>query len=227
MSSTPNLIVIDGGDNVGKATQAKLLVERLKKEGQSVATIDFPQYQQNTFGQLLDEYLHGQHGNFLELDPRLASILYAADRFESKDQLTRWREDEYVVVMDRYVSANMLHQGAKLDDPKEREQFLSWLEHIEYEIFGVPRPDLTIYLDVPPEESVKLLERLVAEGKTTADLAEKDRAHQAKVIACAEYLTKTRPDWVAIQCVGEAGLRTPEDIHEEIYTLITTHQAGV
>ena len=220
MSTTAPLIVIDGGDNVGKATQADLLSRRLEEAGHRVATIDFPQYHQNTFGRLIDECLQGKHGDFMALDPRIAATLYAADRYESKAQLESWRVEGKIVVLDRYVSANMLHQGAKIEDPDEREQFLSWLEHVEYEIFGMPRPDLTIYLDVPPDESEKLLEYLVGTGVKVVDVAEQDRMHQAKVAACAQYLSSARDRWVTVQCLGQEGLRTREDIHEEVFTLV-------
>ena len=165
------LIVIDGGDNVGKATQADLLMRRLISEGMSVGKMDFPRYHQNTFGHLIKESLNGEHGDFMALDPKITATLYAADRFESKKELEEWMEEGRIIILDRYVSANMLHQGAKIDNPDEREEFLQWLDHVEYEVFGMPRPDLTIYLNVPPEKSAKLLEYVVGIGVKTADLA--------------------------------------------------------
>lgn len=221
---TGKLIVIDGGDNVGKATQADLLMRRLVTEGVAVGKLDFPRYSQNTFGHLLQDCLKGQCGDFMQLHPKIAATLFAADRFESKKELETWLEEERVVVLDRYVSANMLHQGAKIDDPDEREEFLRWLDHVEYEIFGMPRPDLTVYLEVPPEESQKLLEYVVEIGAHEADVAEKDRTHQRKVAECANYLRQSRDKWATIQCLDAEGkLRTREDIHEELYKLVKQH----
>src|SRR5690606_12245312 len=141
----------------GKATQTALLVKRLKREGHSVRTYDFPQYEDNFFGRLIGECLAGQHGDFPTLDPYIASVLYAADRFESKAKLERWLQEGRVVVLDRYVSANQIHQGGKTLDPKKRKRFLEWLDRMEFGVFGLPRPDLVLYLDVPYEVSQRLL----------------------------------------------------------------------
>jgi dTMP kinase len=217
------LIVIDGGDNVGKATQADFLMRRLISEGHSVGKMDFPRYHQNTFGHFLRDALDGEHGDFMALDPKIAATLYAADRFESKKELLEWIEEGRIVIFDRYVSANMLHQGAKIEDPDKREEFLRWLDHVEYEIFGMPRPDLTIYLNVPPENSQKLLEYVVGIGAKVADLAESDRDHQKKVASCAAYLANSQDKWLAVECMNDEELRTREDIHEEVYTIVTKH----
>jgi dTMP kinase len=217
------LIIIDGGDNAGKATQVDLLMRRLVSQGQSVSKMDFPQYQQNTFGHLLRDSLDGKHGDFMSLDPKIASTLYAADRFESKKELLRWIEEGRIIIFDRYVSANMLHQGAKIDNADEREEFLQWLDHVEHEIFGMPRPDLTIYLSVPPEKSAALLEYAVGNGTKAADVAESDRDHQTKVAACAAYLSNSRDQWVTVACMQGDEMRTREDIHEEVYNIVTKH----
>jgi len=218
------LIVIDGGDNVGKATQADLLMRRLINDGVAVGKMDFPRYHQNTFGHLIRESLDGKRGDFMGLDPKVAATLYAADRYESKKELLEWMDEGRVIIFDRYVSANMLHQGAKIEDADEREEFLRWLEHVEHEIFGMPRPDLTIYLNVPPEKSEKLLEYVVGIGAKVADIAELDHEHQRKVAACAEYLASSRDQWVKVQCMADAdNLRTREDIHEEVYGIVKSH----
>jgi len=215
------LIVIDGGDNVGKATQADLLMRRLVEENIPVGKLDFPRYSQNTFGHLLQDCLKGSCGDFMSLHPKIAATLFAADRFESKQQIKDWLDEERTVVLDRYVSANMLHQGSKIDDPDDREEFLSWLDHVEYDIFGMPRPDLTIYLEVPPEESMKLLQYVVEIGAEEPDVAEADREHQEKVAACANYLRQSRDKWITIQCLDDSGqLRAREDIHQELFSIV-------
>lgn len=215
------LIAIDGGDNVGKATQADLLMRRMVTEGISCGKMDFPRYSQNTFGHLLQDLLRGRLGDYLSLDPKVAASLFAADRFESKPELVAWLNEGRTVILDRYVSANMLHQGAKIDDPDEREEFLGWLDHVEYEIFGMPRPDLTIYLEVPPEESQKLLQYVTELGAKEPDVAEVDKDHQEKVAACANYLRQSRDQWQTIQCLDEHGkLRSREDIHEELFGIV-------
>jgi dTMP kinase len=214
------LIVIDGADNSGKATQTQLLREHLLHEGYQVGTMDFPRYTQNTFGKLIKESLLGLHGDFMKKDPRVASVLYAADRFESKDALGKLLADNDVVVLDRYVSANMLHQGAKIEDETERREFLLWLEHVEHDIFGLPKPDQTIMLEVSPEHTAQILALMVSEGAKTADMAELDRIHQARVAQCAAWLSTMRPNWSRVECSHGELLRTREDIHHEVYNLI-------
>lgn len=139
-------IVIDGIDGTGKATQAALLVQRLRREGKKAKAVEFPNYYKNFFGKLLGEYLSGKYGDFIEMDPHVASVLYAADRFESSGQIRRWLAAGYTVVADRYVSANQIHQGSKITDEADRRLFLHWLEKMEYEVFKIPRPDLILYL---------------------------------------------------------------------------------
>lgn len=222
MNTKTQIIVIDGADSVGKATQVNLLKERLEADGIAVEKVDFPQYEQNVFGGLLRECLDGKRGDFMSLDPKVAATLYAADRFESKKELEQWLAEGKVILFDRYVSANMMHQGAKIEDPTERAAFLKWLEHIEHDIFAIPRPDLTIHLNVPPEKSEKLLEYMVSIGKKTADVAESDREHQRKVAACAREIAVAQ-QWVPVECMDGDVLRTREDIHEEVYALVSKH----
>ena len=218
--SKAKIIVIDGGDNVGKATQADLLVRRLGDEGVNVGKMDFPRYNQNTFGQVIKELLDGKRGDIMKLDPKIVATLFAADRYESKKELEEWIREGRVILLDRYVTANMLHQGAKIEDPDERSEFFNWLEHVEYEIFGMPRPDLTVYLEVPPNESEKLLEYMVEFGGKVVDPMEADRVHQAKVVDCAKFLSTSRDHWSTVQCLKDGNLRTREDIHEEIYNIV-------
>jgi len=215
------LIVLDGGDNVGKATQAALLLERLKSEGKKVGTLDFPQYSNNTFGKLLKECLIGLHGDFMSIDPKIVSVLYAADRFESKKTLENLLAESDVVILDRYVSANMLHQGAKITDIEKRKEFLLWLESVEYGIFGLPEPDLTIALSVSPLHSNDILMRMVEEGTKTPDTAEIDRVHQKGVASCVEWLSSMKDNWTTVHCSSIEGLRSREDIHEEVYSIVT------
>ena len=221
------LIVIDGGDGAGKATQVSLLVKRLRDEGHKVETLDFPQYTQNHFGKLLRQCLDGKRGDFMAVDARIASTLYAADRFETKPRLEQWLEEDKVVILDRYVSANMMHQGAKIDDPEKLEDFLSWLDHMEHEIFGIPRPDQIIYLEVPNEVRVALKARAVEEGKHGAnvklDLAERNDEHQEATEMRARTIVAGKNNWDMVTCCDELEIRPREDIHEDIYKIVATH----
>jgi len=179
---TGTLIVLDGADGAGKATQTKLLVDRLSAEGYQVHTLDFPQYTQNHFGRLLRECLDGKRGDFIGSDARLASTIYAADRFESAPIIREWLESGAVVVLDRYASSNMLHQGAKIHDTEELTNFLTWLDHMEHGVFGIPRPDVIVYLEVPFLVRKKLKANAIAAGKHGIDIkldqAESNDKHQ-------------------------------------------------
>jgi dTMP kinase len=219
---TGTLIVVDGADGSGKATQTKLLVERLSNDGYSVETLDFPQYTENICGKLLRECLDGKRGDFMNVDARIASVLYAADRFESKNQIQDWLADGKVVVLDRYVSANIMHQGAKIDDPQELEKFLAWIDELEHGMFGIARPDLIIYLDVPLEERLRMVKEAVNNKEhhkgTKVDVAESDIEHQATAQERAKQIVQSRNNWKQIVCTVQGSLRSREDIHEDVFT---------
>ncbi len=214
------LIVIDGSDGSGKATQTKRLVARLKKAGLRVRTLDFPQYDHNFFGAFVHACLHGKYGDFLSLDPYITSVLYAADRFESKEKLSAWLAQGDIVILDRYVSANQIHQGGKISSAVKRNKFLAWLDKMEFDVFGLPRPQMTIYLDVP----VKVSQKLLATSGKVQDDAEKNIAYLTHSRTSALRLAKTGKGWHRVQCVARGKLRSIEDIHEEIIDLCVRHR---
>ncbi len=220
------LIVIDGSDGTGKATQTKLLVDRLRKENIPVETLDFPQYESNLFGKLIGECLSGLHGDFIGLDPKIASVLYAADRFESKQKIEKWLAAGKVVVLDRYVSANQMHQGGKIRGTKERKQFLQWLDQMEHGVFGLPRPDIILYLALPVEITLKLLQekQLAAKKKYltkgTRDQAESNTKHLFDSQQSALKLIQASNAWKKIICSNKKGILPREDIHEKIWSIV-------
>lgn len=219
------LVVIDGIDGSGKATQVRLLEERLKKEGIKVKTIDFPRYEDNFFGKLIGEYLSGVHGDFIKVDPKVASILYAADRFESSSQIQEWLRKGFLVIADRYATANQIHQGGKIDNIKKRKEFLAWLDKMEYSVFHIPRPDIVLYLDVPFEVSKKWLENKVAQRKKTylkgrKDVAEDNLMHLKNSRNSALLLEKENKNWEKVICCRGTLCMSPEDVHEEVYKII-------
>ena len=115
------LIVIDGTDGSGKATQVELLAKRLKSEGKTVKIVDFPEYYKNFFGEFIGHCLSEQYYKFLNVHPKIASVLYAADRWESKDEIEGWLKKGYMIIANRYVSANQIHQGGKIKNSKKRK----------------------------------------------------------------------------------------------------------
>lgn len=219
------LIVIDGIDGSGKATQVALLKKRFQREKIGVKTIDFPRYYDNFFGSLIGKYLSGEYGDFIGMDPRLGSILYAADRFESSKNIKRWLDEGFVVIADRYVSANQIHQGGKIQDKKKRAEFLKWLDEMEYGVFGIPVPDLTIYLDVPFEVSREWLKKKVTQRKKKylngkKDVAEDNLIHLKISRDTALELEKKNKSWEKISCCTGGACLLPEEVHEKVYKVV-------
>lgn len=218
-------IVIDGTDGSGKATQVKLLVKRLRAEGKKIKAIDFPQYYNNFFGKFIGECLAGKYGDFLALDPYFASIPYAIDRFESSPKIKRWLEDGYIVIGDRYASANQIHQGSKIQDLTQRKFFLDWLEKMEFLVLKIPKPNMIIYLDVPVEKTRELLMQKQAAAKKrylkgAKDAAENNVEHLLKSQASALDLVKIYNNWIKIECYKKGVLLSREEINELIWQKI-------
>lgn len=217
------LIVLDGTDGSGKATQTKLLQARLKKEGYRVQTLDFPQYEKNFFGSFIGECLAGDHGDFVSIDPYIGSTLYAADRFESKEKIVRWLRSGCIVVLDRYVSSNQIHQGGKITDAKKRKKFLAWLEQMEYTVFGIPRPDGIVYLDVPVAVSQKLLankgqkEKKVYLKRRKTDVVEGSKKYLSDSRESALLLVKKQNRWLRVECTKKEEMLPRDVVAEKVW----------
>lgn len=217
------LIVLDGSDGSGKATQTRFLLARLKKEGYRVKTLDFPQYEHNFFGKLIGQCLVGDYGDFVQIDPHIGSVLYAADRFESKPVIERWLKQGYTIVLDRYVSSNQIHQGGKIRQPKRQREFLKWLDTMEHVVFGLPRPDSIIYLDVPTTISQSLLKtedqkrKKVYVSKRKTDLVESDEEYMRRSRESALKLVRQLNAWTKIVCTKRGVLLTREEIAEKVW----------
>jgi dTMP kinase len=159
------LIVLDGTDGTGKHTQTMLLYNNLKKLGYIVKTIDFPQYGKKSAGPT-EDYLSGVYGSVNEITPYQASILYAVDRFAASFKIKKWLNGGYIVICDRYVSANMGHQAGKIKSIVKRDEFLDWLFDLEYNIFNIPKPDINILLYLDTEIARKLAQQNKNKKKT-------------------------------------------------------------
>ncbi len=217
------LIVIDGTDGCGKATQAKKLFERLNARGFGVEAFEFPQYYNNHFGNIVGCFLRGDFGDPTQTNPYLASILYAADRFEASPKIKTWLAQGKIVILDRYVSANQIHQGGKIPDAAKRETFLKWLDKIEHGVFGIPRPDLIIYLDVPPNTAQTLIEKKSARDYTCGnqkDKAEASVKHQESSREQSLRLVSQMNNWRRIICEEDGELLPIDVIHEKIWAII-------
>lgn len=194
-------IVIDGTDGSGKATQTELLAKRLKKEGYSVKVFDFPQYGQKSAG-LVEEYLNGKYGDAKAVGPERASIFYAVDRYDASFKIRKFLEQGKVVISNRYVTANMGHQGGKITDPKKRKKFFNWLYELEYGIFEIPKPDINVILHVDAAVAQKLVDCKGARcyTKKKRDLHEKDLKHLRDAEKVYLEIAKTMPNFKLISC---------------------------
>lgn len=223
MAKKGKLIVIDGTDGSGKATQVALLVKRLKKEGKTVKVVDFPEYYKNFFGAFIGHCLSEQYYNFLNVHPKIASVLYAADRFESSKETRNWLKKGYIVVANRYVSANQIHQGGKIKNAKKRNNFIKWLDKMEYEVFGIPRPDVTLYLSLPIKIVLQLLKERDSSKMKREYLKKKKDVHEADVNhlinsrKSALWLSETIPNFIKIDCAPKKDILSREQIHEMVY----------
>ena len=213
------LIVIEGTDGSGKSTQFKKLTERLQAEGLIFKTLVFPQYSEPSSA-LIRMYLGGEFGTKpSDVNAYAASAFYAVDRYASfKKDWGNWYDQGGVIISDRYTTSNAVHQASK-ENPENRPEFLRWLSEFEYEKLGMPRPDLTIYLDVPTDFTEKMMRSREASTNTKADIHEKDMSYLA---TCRE-MGRTASQyygWKVIPCVRDDEMRSIEDIHQELYALV-------
>jgi len=210
-------IVIEGTDGSGKATQLKLLVDRLQKEKVKVATADFPQYD-NFSGAFVAKYLRGEYGTAEEVGPYRGSIFYAVDRYDKSFDIKKWLGEGKTVVSNRYVSANMGHQTGKIKGRANQDKFLAWLDNLEYKIFNIPRPDVTVFLYMPPAVGQKLVDskgaRAYTKGKKR-DIHEADLNHLKKASEAYLYVAK-KYHWITIGCAKGSEPLSREEIHEKI-----------
>lgn len=217
------LIVIDGTDGSGKATQVASLTKRLRKDGHRVKVIDFPEYYKNFFGKFIGHCLSEQYYNFINIHPKIASTLYAADRWESREEIEKWLKKGYVVLANRYVSANQIHQGGKIENAKKRNGFIKWLDEMEYEVFGIPRPDITFYLSLPINIVLELLEKRNSSKMKREYLKKKKDVHEEDVNfltnsrKSALWLAKNQKNWIKIDCAPKKEILPIEEIHEMVY----------
>ncbi len=209
-------IVIEWIDWSGKATQVWILQKKLKKLWKKVKILDYPRYW-NPSAFFVEKYLNGDY--WKTLSAKKASILYAIDRFDDSINLKNDLKKYDFIISNRYVSASMIHQAWKIKSSKERKEFLSWLDDLEYNIFSLPRPDKTIFLNVSPEMSQKLVlakeKRQYLRWNKKMDIHEQDKNHLENAHSLAmEILEKY--SWSKIDCEKNWEMRNIEDINEEI-----------
>lgn len=214
-------IVIDGIDWSWKWTQVELISNYLKEIWKNVLVLDFPRYgKKSAF--MVEKYLNWEY--WKDISAKKASIFFAIDRFEAMKDLEKDFYSYDFILSNRYVSANMIHQAWKIRDNQERKEFLDWLQDLEYNIFWIPKPDKTIFLNVSPEMSQKLvlkkLEREYLKWWKKMDLHEEDKDHLIFAHKSAMEIVKNNPNWVKIDCQRWDEMKSIEEITKEILTEI-------
>ena len=213
------LIVFEGTDGSGKATQSRLLCEHLRRDGIPYKNIDFPRYGQPSAA-MVQEYLDGHLGLHPgDVNAYAASLMFSMDRYASyKQDWGGYYEAGGLLIADRYTTSNAVHQASKLPDG-EREKFLDWLFGFEYGLLGLPEPSLVFYLDVPTEVTERLMRERERATHTAADIHEADDAYLRECRENARGVA-ARCGWQRVDCTRDGQMRGIEDIHEEVYARV-------
>ena len=212
------LVAIEGIDGSGKGTQAARLLDSLREQGTRCQLFSFPRYKETQFGAKIGDFLNGRFGNLDQVNPFLVSLLFAGDRFESRQLLLDAIRVNDVVLCDRYVASNIAHQAAKVVG-EERTELIQWIQYIEYQLYGLPQADCTLFLDVPVEHATKLI-ALKAQRTYTdraADLQEADSGYLRKVHDVYKLLAAEGTGWTRVDCLEADRIKPVEEVAGDVW----------
>ena len=215
-------IVLEGLDGAGKSTQIRKLRELFAARGIESEYVHFPRFDAPVYGELIARYLRGELGSVEQVDPYIVALLFAGDRADMAAQIRAWEADGKVVIVDRYVYSNIGYQCAKMPTEAGREQLKEWILRTEYEHFAIPRPDISLFLDVPFAFTAKSLttersgdDRNYLNGGTDIHEASLDLQQMVRRV----YLEAAKSDTTlkVIDCNdAEGGMDTPDGIFAKI-----------
>ncbi len=220
------LIVLEGLDGAGKSTQIQHLRQHLAQCGIQSEYLHFPRFDAPIFGELIARFLRGEFGSAHQVDPYLVALLYAGDRHDAATLIRQWLDAGKAVVLDRYVYSNIGYQCAKLTTSEERKRLSEWILHLEYEYYRIPRPDLSIFLDVPfAFTERKLTEQREGEDRNylngQKDIHEESLELQQRVREVYLSAAQFDPNLHVISCDdGEGRMARPETIFGRIEQVI-------
>ena len=207
-------IAIEGSDGAGKGTQTNLLVGALEAQGYKVARVSFPRYTETVGGKICFELLNSQRADdydFVHLSPKAASLFYAADRLESIPWLEQLAEENDVIIYDRAVASNLIHQGGKFENDSERMEFAAFINRVEYES-GFPQPDMTLFLSLPYELSMARARRRAEEKGESADVVEKEVQYMRNSYRSGVFYS-IYLKWTIVDGIQHNEILTPEQVH--------------
>ncbi len=223
------LVVLEGLDGAGKSTQVKKLKAYLERIRPELEYIHFPRYDAPVYGDLISRFLRGDFGSNESVHPQLVALLFAEDRHGAATGMRKTLSEGGSVLLDRYVYSNIAYQCAKLSDPDERERLRRWIMDTEYGDFGLPKPDLNIFLDVP----ISFVESRLESARTgsdreylhgSQDIHEADIEFQKQVRAIYRQQATLDPDFIRIDCSDESGQMLPPDgIFAKVKEVIDEH----
>lgn len=216
------LIIIEGSDGSGKATQTERLFNRLLEDGLNVKKVEFPNYKSDSSA-LIKMYLSGEFGTEPgDVNPYVASTFYAVDRFSSfKKGWKDFYENGGIILADRYTTSNMIHQAAKITALEDKSKFLDWLWDFEFNLFSLPMPDCVIFLDMPPKYSRILMQERANKftGEESKDIHERNVDYMENSYINSKMIAE-KYSWEKVNCISGEEIRSIEEISEEIYNRV-------
>lgn len=217
------LIVIEGGDGSGKATQAQMLVEYLKKRKIPVKYVDFPQYYSSFHGKTVARFLRGEFGTIDQVSPYLICLAFALDRASVKKEMDDFLEKGGIIIANRYATSSMTHHGAKFNEKRDRQEFIKWVYDLEYKVNKIPKENLVIYLYVPWQIGLSLTQnkpaRAYLEGKTS-DIHEQNIDYRKSVEKMYLHFSTFYKHWVKIDCCQNGKILPRQVIHQKILQVL-------
>lgn len=218
MNKDFKLIVIEGVDSSGKATQSQLLKDKLSSMGKNVVSVEFPNYAGDSSA-VVKMYLNGDFGSDPNaVSPYAASMLFAVDRFASVN--ATWKDlfsGGNIVIADRYTTSNMVHQASKISDLAQKGEFLDWLYDLEYGKLSLPEPDMVIFLDMPVKNARQLMANRANKinNSSVKDIHESNEGYLQQSYDNAVFVA-SKYNWTTVHCAKDGKVRTIDDISAEI-----------